>query len=284
MSEGRKRPDFIFIGPDKSGSTWIHKVLDWHPAIFVARSKELEFFDAYYDRGLEWYLGYFQGVSPEHKAIGEVCHNYLFSVEACERIHAAFPEVRLMVCLRNPVERAFSAYLYMIKQGRVESSFEEAIETIDELIDHGLYARHLGPYVEKFGRDRIFPGVFDDLQRDPAAFAHDMFAFLGVDELDIPEELQGRALAASKPRSMGAARAAKKTALALRHLGFPRVVTYIKSHPLVQKALYREFGNEERPKPRDETVSRLREYFMDDVKQLDAWFGLGLVDRWHLLS
>lgn len=277
-----QKPDFIFIGPDKSGSTWIHKVLAWHPEVFVAASKELEFFDNYFDRGLKWYLRHFQDASKAHKALGEVCHNYLFSAQACERMHAAFPDVRLMVCLRNPVERAFSAYLYMIKQVRIRGTFEEALESVDELVDHGLYAKHLAPYVKTFGKARIFPGVFDDLEQDPAGFARAMFAFLGVEPLDLPAELQHRALAASRPRLIGAAKLARQGALLLRDWGFPRLVTYVKSHPVVQKALYKEYGDAERPQPKGVTVARLRERFRGDVEQLDQWFGLDLARRWGL--
>lgn len=273
-------PDFIFIGPDKSGSTWIHRVLQWHPEIYVAESKELEFFDNYYDRGLDWYLSYFRGASPGHKVRGEVCHNYLFSREACERIHRHFPDIRLMICLREPVDRAFSAYLYMIKQGRISCSFEEAVMAVDELVDHGCYARHLLPYIEQFGKARIFTGLFDDLQQDPAAFARRMLDFLGVTPLALPESLKGRSLPAARPRSTLAAKVAKQMALLLRALGFPRVVTKIKTAPFIQKALYKEYDAANRPVPDEDTVQMLKKRFSPEVQQLDDWFGLGLARRW----
>ena len=276
----KRNPDFIFIGPDKSGSTWIHRVLQWHPEIFVAESKELEFFNNYYERGLDWYLGYFRGAGPAHRAVGEVCHDYLFSAEACERIHQHFPEARLLVCLREPVERAFSAYLYMIRQGRVSGSFEDALETMDELVDHGCYARHLSPYLERFGRECIFPGLFDDLQADPAAFAESLFRFLGVSPLAVPDELRDKTLPAARPRSTVMAKLAKRTALLLRGLGFPRLVTRIKSSLLVQRALYREYTPDTRPVPDEATVGVLKARFAPEVRRLDEWFGLDLVRRW----
>ena len=276
----KRHPDFIFIGPDKSGSTWIHRVLQWHPEVFVAESKELEFFNNYYGRGLDWYLAYFREAGPGHGAVGEVCHDYLFSEAACERIHRHFPRLRLLVCLREPVERAFSAYLYMIRQGRVSGSFEDALEAMDELVDHGRYARHLAPYLERFGRERVFPGLFDDLQADPAAFAESLFAFLGVSPLAIPEELRGRQLPAARPRSPAAAKAAKRMALLLRGLGFPRLVTRIKSLPLVQHALYREYTPDTRPVPDEATVRALKARLAPEVRRLDEWFGLDLTRRW----
>ena len=275
-----KGPDFIFIGPDKSGSTWIHRVLQWHPEVFVAESKELEFFDRYYSRGLDWYLSFFRDATAQHRVRGEVCHNYLFFPEACMRIHDHFPHARLMVCLREPVERAFSAYLYMIRQGRVSGTFEQALRSMDELVDHGCYASHLEPYIEKFGAGKIFPGVFDELQRSPARFAAEMFEFLGVSPLALPENLQGKSLAAAKPRSTVAAKTAKQAALLLRALGFPRLVTRIKTMPVIQKALYKEYDETSKPVPREQTVRELKVRFAPEVQRLDDWFGLNLMRRW----
>ena len=246
----------------------------------MAPSKELEYFDRYYHRGLDWYLGYFQGATDIHRVIGEVCHNYLFSAKACERIHRDFPQLKLLVCLREPVERAFSSYLYMIKQGRISCSFAEAVDALDELIDHGCYARHLQPYVENFGKAHIHVALFDDLQSDPAAFANKMFSFLGVDELEIPEALRGKSLPASRPRSLVAARLSKQSALLIRALGLPRLVTKVKMLPLVQRALYKEYDAESRPRPDAQSVARLQAIFRDDIQQLDDWFDLGLLVRW----
>lgn len=275
-----KAPEFIFIGPDKSGSTWIYDVLSWHPQIYVAPSKELEYFDRYYHRGLDWYLSYFKGAEGDHRVHGEVCHNYLFSTEACERIHKDFPRLKLLVCLREPVARAFSSYLYMIKQGRVVRSFTETIDDVAELIDHGCYARHLLPYIENFGMKHIYVGLFDNLQSDPVAFANKIFCFLGVDELEIPEALRGKSLPASRPRSLVAAQFVKQSALLFRALGLPNLVTKVKTVPLVQHALYKEYDAESRPRLDAQTVARLQSVFRDDIKQLDNWFGLGLLARW----
>jgi len=280
IKDNLKVPEFIFIGPDKSGSTWIYDVLDWHPQVYVAPSKELEFFDHYYHRGLDWYLGYFQGAGDVQRVVGEVCHNYLFSAQACARIHQDFPRMKLMVCLREPVARAFSAYLYMIKQGRLSGSFADAVDHMDELIDHGCYARHLQPYFEKFGREQIHIALFDDLQSDPSVFANEMFAFLGVDVLGLPEALRGKSLPASRPRSLLAAKLAKQTALLIRALGLPRLVTKIKTLPLVQQTLYKEYDPENKPRPDAQTVARLRSVFSEDIKQLDEWFGLDLAALW----
>ncbi len=277
---GRAAPcRFFFIGPDKSGSTWIHKVLAWHPQVYVAPSKELEFFNRYHERGFAWYERYFEAAGPEHRAIGEVEHDYLFEPAVAERIQARYPEARFVVCLREPAERAFSAYLYMIRQGRVSGSFAEAVESVEELVDHGRYARHLAPFVERFGADRVHVGVFDDLKADPAGFAAAMFAFLGVDALDLPPAMREKALAAARPRSRAIARLAKRGALLSRAVGMPRLVTWVKARPWLQKALYREYGDD-RPLPDPGTIAAIRAAVRPEIEAIDRTFGLDLIRRW----
>ena len=72
---------------DKSGSTWLHKQMQVHPNIFVPKEKDLYFFDQFYNRGIDWYNKYFASSQPKvHSAIGEICHNYIWSYEAPKRM------------------------------------------------------------------------------------------------------------------------------------------------------------------------------------------------------
>ena len=71
------KPNFIYIGPDKAGSSWLHEVLLRHPQVFLSPAKDLYFFDRYYDRGIAWYLRQFDDAGPEHVVVGEVCQDYL---------------------------------------------------------------------------------------------------------------------------------------------------------------------------------------------------------------
>ena len=159
------RPNFLYIGPDKSGSTWLFHVLSRHPECYVPAAKDIYFFDRYYDRGLEWYLSFFKDAPPKAKAIGELSHDYLFSAQAASRIARDLPCVRLVTNLRNPVERTFSHYLYLVRSGKTNQSFEIALEQFPELIDNSLYAKHLSAYFREFRRANIRVLFFDRLQR-----------------------------------------------------------------------------------------------------------------------
>ena len=76
-------PNFLYVGPDKAGSSWLHEVLLKHPDVYLTPAKDLYFFDRYYDRGSSWYAAQFRDARQE-KIVGEVCQDYLFHPEAAE--------------------------------------------------------------------------------------------------------------------------------------------------------------------------------------------------------
>ena len=123
-----QHPNFIYIGPNKAGSSWLHEVLVRHPQVFMSPAKDLYFFDRYYDRGLAWYLSQFTGAGPEHLVVGEVCQDYLFHPDAPERMAASLGSCRMMVTLRDPADRAFSSYLYMLRSGWEPGTFLQALD------------------------------------------------------------------------------------------------------------------------------------------------------------
>ena len=261
-------PNFLFIGPDKTGSSWMYEILAAHPQCFVPVIKDLYFFDRYYDRGLDWYLAFFEPAPDDAIAIGELSHDYLFSPAAAQRIEADLPDVRLMTCLRNPIDRSFSHYLYLVRSGLTKQSFEQALEAFPELIDNSLYGRHLQTYLDLFPRERILALQFDDLKRDSRAFAETMFNFLGLPYLpDLPYNEQVRP--ASRPRSHALARIAKQGANFARDLGLARLVGILKDSPPA-KVLYRPYGKEEKPRMTQETRKRLADVFADDIETLEG--------------
>lgn len=246
----------------------------------MPKVKELFFFDMYYHKGMSWYLKYFMGASDQHKVICEISHDYLFSHDTLRRIQRNLPDVRLMACLREPVDRAFSSYLYMIKQGRARGDFEDALETHYELIDHGLYAKHLLPYLRAFGRDRIYVALFDDLRQDQQMFADNLADFLKIQRMILPDLLRKEVLPAASPRNWLLAKFARNIGWAMRSAGMPAMVGRIKNHPNVQYLLYRPYGHNDKPELALDTQKKLREIFFSDIAKLDEILDLDLLRRW----
>lgn len=274
-----RRPNFIGIGPGKCGTTWLYRVLGAHPEVCVSSAKETLYFETEYNRGEGWYARFFAHCG-EAKAVGEVSNTYVFSRLAAERIHAFDPSMRIVSSLRDPIDRAFSHYLFMRRNGQVRGSFEEVIEgDRPDLVTRGLYGRHLRPWMELFPRERILVLLFDELTADPSGLARRVFDFLGADPNQVPEMAEEKALGASRPRSRLVARAVNETAAAVRRMGFPEFVTRLKESP-VPRLLYARFEEGERPRVDPATRDRLKEYYRRDLERASELVGIDLVARW----
>lgn len=251
----------------------MYEILRQHPDCHVPDLKDIYFFDRYYDRGLDWYYSLFDGARPDVQAVGELSHDYLFSEAAAKRIAADLPGVRLLTCLRDPVDRTFSHYLYMIRSGRTNDSFETALGRFPELVDNSLYAKYLRRYLELFPRDQVKVLFFEKLKGDPRGFAEEVFEFLGIRFVeDLPYET--RILTASRPRSMVLARLAKLGAGTARRVGLTSLVGRIKSNPQVVRALYRPY--DKRPTMDPATAAELRERFRDQIVELQTLLSVDL--------
>ena len=273
-------PNFIYIGPDKAGSSWLHEVLIRHPAIFMPEAKDLYFFDRYYDRGLAWYLRQFSTAEEQHRVVGEVCQDYLFHPAAPVRIAESLgDDVRFMVTLRDPADRAFSSYLYMLKHGIYPGSFLEALRVRPELVEHGRYATRLQRFFDIFGRDSVYVAVFDDLADDPQRFIDNLLSWLQVDPLPLPAELLTSRLPAGRARSVALARLTRRASEFVREHDGANLVGRVKRSPLVQKALYQPLA-EDKPRMTSEERSAVHDALAAEVAQLDSLTRLDLVRRW----
>jgi hypothetical protein len=276
---GERVPDFLYIGTSKAGSTWLFNALSRHPEVHLASDKGLYYFDAHFDRGQSWYLAQFAG-SGDSKAVGEISHSYLSSPEAPPRIAALNPDMRLLVCLREPVDRAFSDYLDLRKNDQFDGSFEEALETFPRLLDRGRYATHLARYLEHFPREALLVQLFDDLRDDAQQYADDVYAFLGVTPYTLPPaELRSR-MPAGTPRNAALARGAKAASRAAKRVGLRRLRSRVKRSVSVRQLLYRPFAAEEKPVVDPSTAQQLREQFAAEVRALDAIVGRPVAERW----
>src|SRR5687767_13691009 len=139
--ELQRRLDFVCIGPQRAGTTWLYECMRNHPCLLVPSSvKETYFFDRHYQRGFDWYWGHF---ASRHGAIyGEIAPTYLTSTEAHSRIHGHNANCRILAVLRDPVERAYSLFLHERRKGRVSGSFLEAIRSHPNILEGSRYARH----------------------------------------------------------------------------------------------------------------------------------------------
>jgi hypothetical protein len=203
-------PNFIVIGAAKAGTTALYWYLAEHPAVFMSEVKETNFFAygldgqgrlVYGDRDVHRFpvqtLAEYEALFAEAgraQAVGEASPIYLECPQAPGRIRALLPDVRLVCCLRHPVERAYADYLmYLWRRGR---RFEPARDLTPDAVwarpdsrwmEVSRYHAQLARYYEIFPRDRIHVFLFDDLKRSTVDAVQGVYRFLAIDSAFVPD-------------------------------------------------------------------------------------------------
>jgi hypothetical protein len=271
-------PNFAYIGTSKAGSTWLFNALAGHPDVYLASDKGLYYFDHHFDEGLQWYLDHFRAAG-DRPAVGEISHSYLSSPQAPARIAEVLPGLRLLACLREPVDRAFSDYLDLVKNGQFGGPFSDALERFPRLLDRGRYATHLQRYLDLFPREQVHVSLFDDLRRDPQAYADEVFGFLGISRVELPPaDLKSR-MPAGRPRNAAVATAAKSASKLAKRTGLRRLRSQVKRSVLVRQLLYRPY-KDDRPTIDPALATELRRGFTDEVRRLDPMLGRSVSELW----
>lgn len=197
----------------KAGTSSFHRYLSRHPQIFGGREKEVHFFDYRWHMGVDWYRASFpkQHSLPAGAMVGETSPYYLFHPAVPGRVAKTLPDARLIVLLRDPVERAFSQYRRAVNKGQESLSFDAALDAEEErlageadrlmttprstsarhqaysYLSRGRYAEQLERWFEWFDRESLLAIKSEDLFSDPASVARVTQRFLGLSERDLGE-------------------------------------------------------------------------------------------------
>jgi glycosyltransferase involved in cell wall biosynthesis len=207
---------FAGIGPQRTATTWLYEMLSRHPSIaFPGGVKETKFFDERFQKGLAWFERHFADAAPG-QIRGEIAPTYFDDDAARARLKRAFPDLKVIVNLRNPVDRAFSLYRLELMKGRVSGGFKEAAAKNSRIITSGHYARYCPRWEAEFGRDRVLYLVHEDISADPAAVLDCVYDFIGVPRVAMPSLVDERFSMTDVPRHPPLARIFSRTATFLR--------------------------------------------------------------------
>ena len=199
-------PTFVVIGAAKAGTTSIHEYLSEHPQVFMPSIKpQFLAYDGpgsvgdYPVRDFAHYESLFTDTQG-YAAIGDVSEACLNSTGAAGRIATTIPDARIIVVLRNPVERAFSGYMMQLRTGKQQVEAATAFREDANFVQGGFYFERLTRYFDRFPRERIQVHLFDDFSADTLGVMRQMFRFVGVDDTFRPG-VEVRHNAGYSPRS-----------------------------------------------------------------------------------
>lgn len=198
-------PHFVGLGAQKAGTTSLHGWLQNHPQIFLPPQKELQFFTLNYQAGPHWYHQHFQQAAPGQHC-GEITPYYLFHPLVPQRLQALLPRARLIILLRDPVERTLSQVFHAIRLGlepldpvaalaaeerRLEGAHEQlqAGEPHPGHQHHGYvlrsrYEQQLARYEALFDQEQLLLLRSEDMYSHPAAVWDRLMAFLALQPLN----------------------------------------------------------------------------------------------------
>jgi hypothetical protein len=183
-----KKIDAFLLGVPKGASTWIYQCLKERDDVYVPDSDSLRFFDLKYHKGMDWYLDHFKQ-ADQGVVVVDPSPTYLRSQLAAERIAENYPDAKFVVCLRNPVDRAFSQFWHEKKEGNFNFEFEDVLNSFllnSWYVETGNYATQLENYFKLFDRKQFHIVLFDDLTNNPENFIKSIYDFLGVDPAFTP--------------------------------------------------------------------------------------------------
>ena len=200
-------PDFLGVGTQKGGTTYLHGLLNQHPQVFLAHPKELHYFSKQYERGVDWYSEHFS-MARQNQCCGEITPYYMYHPLVPQRIASGIPKVRLVVLLRDPVKRAISQYFHSCRQGLEYLDFEEALaseaERLEDVqavmrrgdahlshqqhsyVSRSCYDEQLPRLIDLFSSDQLLVLRSEDLFINPQTIWDRALEFLQLDDYPLP--------------------------------------------------------------------------------------------------
>lgn len=289
------RVNALIIGAGRSGTTSLYRLLDAHSGVCFSNVKEVNYFSLVdlYRKGERYYHAFFRKCKKAPVAVSADTY-LLMDYDAIRRIHAYNPEMKLIVILRDPVERAYSSYNYSVNYGHhgAYADFLDSIEAEQEIREEqdivnrnnrghfygGLYYEHLSRWIALFSREQILLLKTSDLKESPQKLTRILFSFLGVPD---PHGTIERKNVSGAPRSKKVERLFIDRDHVVRRLlrrSVPRFMKNLIIGSGIVDRLHEANRIAQPAKPlTEEQVLKAREYFSEDLRLLKEEFQIDLI-------
>lgn len=271
----KRKPHFIIIGAVKGATTWSARALARHPAVFIP-GPEPHFFSSEFANGHDWYLDLFADAAPG-AVIGEKSADYLAHPEAAARMAAFVPDARLIVQLRNPIERAYSDYCMLYRRGTVRErpaayfSLKRSGAECERFLTGGLYADHLRRFCDRYAREQLLVLFVEEITATPTPVFNRILSHIGLpaDATNVSTERENDSAAPLLP--LGLRSALKPLKNAVKPLRGNKVFEAVRG-VFAREVAY--------PPLDDEARAYLQAYYQADIAALETLTGRDL-SQWR---
>lgn len=299
MMDGRK-PNFFIVGTAKAATTSLHEYLNAHPDVFMSPEKEPQYLavqdgkfvsvDGYVNpahtirsyppviEAEDKYHALFDGATDE-AVVGESSTLYLYSKLAPERIASNYPDAKIVMILRNPVDRAYSQFLHHVRDGHeTTTDFRKAFFGEEERLDRGpfwhyrrmgCYHAQVEQYVDRLQTDQVHLVRFREIKEDVSCVLRNIYQFLGVDDSFEPGNFHVRNKTGLPERTW-----MNNLLFLARRFPLLRRVTHLIPEPIREGIRTLRDRNLAKPKLSTETRRDMASAFHEDIEKLEGLLGL----------
>ena len=274
--------DFFIVGAPKAGTTSLYYYLNEHPEIEMSTKKETDFFSdsaiqkqgLYYAKNridtLEKYHSLFP--AAQEKKYGEASVSYLFYEDVPEKIKAYNSKGKIIIMLRNPVDRAFSHYLMDYRLGLISSTFEEVFESTSynkesrlfyqQYIELGLYFKQVKRYLDIFDSENIHIIFYQDLKKDIEIVMKEVYHFLEVDS-NFKQKVEKKHNTFIIPKN-------NFIKIVYSFVGIRRLLKFFITENLVKKMQNIFFKKDKKPELSLKVRKKINKLFLHDITLLEG--------------
>jgi len=277
--------DFFIVGAPKAGTTSLYHYLDEHPEIEMSSKKEPDYFSdkpiqeqgMYYGKNRINTLDKYESLFAQKEGViyGEGSVSYLFYENVAEDIKKYNPNAKIIIMLRNPVDRAFSHYLMDYRLGLVSNSFEEIINKkskyksahlfYQQYIEVSEYAKQIQRYCNVFSTDNLLLIDYEDFKGDVVGTVDLVYNFLKV-STEFVADVNTKHNTFTMPKNKG-------IRFIYSFVFLRKTLTFIFPKSLVKNIKGLLFKADKKPKLLEETRNQLKQFFSDDVRELGGVLG-----------
>ena len=273
--------DFFIVGAPKAGTTSLYHYLSEHPQVEMSCQKEPDYFSdkAIHEQGmyyaknrvdtLDKYESLF--VQKESVVYGEASVSYLFYENVAEDIKKYNPNAKIIIMLRNPIERAFSHYLMDYRLGLISDSFENVLAKkskhknahlfYQQYIEVSKYAKQIQRYLDFFKKENILFIDYEDFKKNVSKTVDQVYNFLNI-STEFVADINTKHNTFIMPKN-------KIIRLIYSFVFLRKILTFLFPIYLVKNIRVLLFKSDEKPELLKETRSLLKRIFNDDIKNLE---------------